>query len=222
MFDRFTDGARKVAARARRIAQKYMHEHIGTDHLLFGLLKDRNSLGCKIIIRSGKLSLDELEKNIESRFVKGPLVVIGSLPFTPRLKAVFQSALDVSLELGQEYIGTQHLLFGLVYVSDGTAGEVLRDSGIDCAGIKKLIINEQESVKSETVVTSPEPEVFHLRDFSDLRTGESFIIPDVMDEYDIHAVYVKCVPCPPANAIRMSKFQLVAIPHDKKVLRIQP
>ncbi|HEY7515471.1 MAG TPA: Clp protease N-terminal domain-containing protein, partial [Vicinamibacteria bacterium] len=114
MFDRFTDRARKVVGWSRQEAQRFQHDYIGTEHILLGLIREGGGVAADVL---RNLSVDPLRvrEEVEKRMKAGTAsVTMGQLPFTPRAKRVLELSLEEARDLGHNYIGTEHLLLGLI------------------------------------------------------------------------------------------------------------
>ncbi len=129
MFERFTDRARKVILLANQEAQRLNHEYIGTEHVLLGLIKEGSGIGASVL-KSRNLVLAKVRSEVEKLVESGPeMVIIGKLPHTPRTKEVIEHAITEARNLNHRYIGTEHLLLGLLRVEEGVASQVLRNLG---------------------------------------------------------------------------------------------
>jgi ATP-dependent Clp protease ATP-binding subunit ClpC len=130
MFDRFTDRARKVMQLARSEAMRFNHEYIGTEHILLGLIQEGSGVAANVLKNLG-LDLAKIRHEVEKTVQTGQSgAVIGQLPFTPRAKKVLEFAVDEATALGHNYIGTEHLLLGLLRESGGKAAQVLLNLGV--------------------------------------------------------------------------------------------
>ncbi|MDE1889983.1 MAG: ATP-dependent Clp protease ATP-binding subunit [Planctomycetota bacterium] len=140
MFDRFTDRARKVMALAREEARRFNHEYIGTEHILLGLVKEGSGVAANVLqnldIELKKIRL-EVEKIVQSG---SDLVSVGQLPFTPRVKKVLEYAMEEARALGHNYIGTEHLLLGLLREQEGVAAQVLLNLGVKLEDVREEVI----------------------------------------------------------------------------------
>ncbi|MEK6621392.1 MAG: Clp protease N-terminal domain-containing protein, partial [Planctomycetota bacterium] len=140
MFDRFTDRARKVMALAREEARRFNHEYIGTEHILLGLVKEGSGVAANVLqnldIEMKKIRL-EVEKIVQSG---SDLVSVGQLPFTPRVKKVLEYAMEEARALGHNYIGTEHLLLGLLREQEGVAAQVLLNLGVKLEDVREEVI----------------------------------------------------------------------------------
>jgi len=140
MFDRFTDRARKVMALAREEARRFNHEYIGTEHILLGLVKEGSGVAANVLqnldIELKKIRL-EVEKIVQSG---SDLVSVGQLPFTPRVKKVLEYAMEEARAFGHNYIGTEHLLLGLLREQEGVAAQVLLNLGVKLEDVREEVI----------------------------------------------------------------------------------
>ena len=140
MFDRFTERARKVIILAKEEAKRFNHDYIGTEHILLGLIKEGESVAAAVLQNLG-LSLDTIRLEIEKLVQFGPSTVVsGDIPFTPKAKKVIELALDEARRLGHNYIGTEHLLLGLIKEGEGVASHVLMNIGLDLNKVRAEVI----------------------------------------------------------------------------------
>ncbi|OCL27887.1 ATP-dependent Clp protease ATP-binding subunit ClpC [Orenia metallireducens] len=140
MFSRFTDRSRKVMALSQEEAKRFNHNYIGTEHLLLGLIKEGEGIAAKALKASG-FSLEQLRKKVEEMIGKGnEEVADNNLPFTPRTKKVLNLSLEEARRLGHNYIGTEHLLLGLLKEGEGIAARVLNEEGAEFNKIQSEII----------------------------------------------------------------------------------
>ncbi len=131
MRDRFTDRVRRVIYFARDEASRLQHDYIGTEHLLLGVVREGEGIAAKVL---NKLDLDfeQIQQAVESMVTKsGATLTIGEIPFTPRAKRVLELAIEEARLLGHNYVGTEHLLLGLIREGEGVAAQVLADRGVD-------------------------------------------------------------------------------------------
>ena len=140
-YDRFTDRARKVMAYARQEAQRFNHDYIGTEHILLGLIKEGSGVAANVLrnldVDIKKIRL-EVEKMVQS---SSDVVTKGQLPFTPRAKKVIEFSLDEARALGHNYIGTEHILLGLLRENDGVAAHVLMNLGLKLDDVREEVLN---------------------------------------------------------------------------------
>ena len=140
MFDRFTERARKVIILAKEEARRFNHDYIGTEHILLGLIKEGESVAAAVLQNLG-LSLESIRLEIEKLVQFGPSTVVsGDIPFTPKAKKVIELAMDEARRLGHNYIGTEHLLLGLIKEGEGVASHVLMNVGLDLNKVRTEII----------------------------------------------------------------------------------
>ncbi|MFA5168328.1 MAG: ATP-dependent Clp protease ATP-binding subunit [Candidatus Omnitrophota bacterium] len=140
MFDRFTERARKVIILAKEEAKRFNHDYIGTEHILLGLIKEGESVAAAVLQNLG-LSLDTIRLEVEKLVQFGPSTVVsGDIPFTPKAKKVIELAMDEARRLGHNYIGTEHLLLGLIKEGEGVASHVLMNVGLDLNKVRSEVI----------------------------------------------------------------------------------
>jgi len=140
MFNRFTERARKVVILAKEEAKKFNHDYIGTEHVLLGLIKEGEGVAAAVLQNLG-LSLDMIRLEVEKLVQAGPeTVVSGDIPFTPKAKKVIEMAMDEARRLGHNYIGTEHLLLGLIREGEGAASQVLLNLGLDLSRVRNEIM----------------------------------------------------------------------------------
>ncbi len=120
MFQRFTDRARTVVVLAQDEARRLDHNYIGTEHLLLGLIREGEGVAAKALESLG-ISLDSVRQQVEQIIGQGQQAPSGHIPFTPRAKKVLELSLRESQQLGHNYIGTEHILLGLIREGDGVA-----------------------------------------------------------------------------------------------------
>lgn len=141
MFEKFTDRGRKVIILAREEAEKHQNDYLGTEHLLLGILKDEEGLPVAILRKMG-LSIDEVKLEVERTLPSGSnILTFGEIPFTPRAKKVLELAVEEAKLLGHNYIGSEHLLLGLIREEEGIGGKILRSLGANLLGARQLTIN---------------------------------------------------------------------------------
>jgi hypothetical protein len=139
MFERFTDRARRVVPLAQEEARMLNHNYIGTEHILLGLLREGEGVAAKALESLG-ISLDAVRQQVEEIIGQGQQAPSGPIPFTPRAKKVLELSLREALQLGQNYIGTEHILLGLIREGDGVAAQVLIRLGADLNRVRQQII----------------------------------------------------------------------------------
>ncbi len=140
MFDRFTDRARKVMALAREEARRFNHEYIGTEHILLGLVKEGSGVAANVL-QNLDVELKKVRLEVEKIVQTGPdLISVGQLPFTPRVKKALEFSMEEARSLGHNYIGTEHLLLGLIREQEGVAAQVLLNFGLKLEDVREEII----------------------------------------------------------------------------------
>jgi hypothetical protein len=139
MFERFTDQARRVVVLAQEEARMLNHNYIGTEHILLGLIHEGCGVAAEALESLG-ISLDAVRQQVEEIIGQGQEVPSGHIPFTPRGKKVLELSLRESLQLGHNYIGTEHILLGLIREGDGVAGQVLVKLGADLNRVRQQVI----------------------------------------------------------------------------------
>src|SRR5216110_2145777 len=141
MFERFTDRARKVMALANQEAQRFNHEYIGTEHILLGLVKEGSGVGANVL-RNLDVDLRKVRLEVEKLVKAGPeMVTMGKLPQTPRAKKVIEYAIEEARNLNHNYVGTEHLLLGLLREHDGVAAQVLMNLGLKLEEVREEVLN---------------------------------------------------------------------------------
>lgn len=141
MFEKFTERGRKIIIYAREEAEKRQNDYLGTEHLLLALLREDDSLPVAILKKMG-LSIEDLSMEIERNLPSGTnILTFGDIPFTPRAKKVLELAVEEARLLGHNYIGSEHLLLGLIREEEGIAGKILRAFGANLLGGRQLTIN---------------------------------------------------------------------------------
>jgi len=141
MFERFTDRARKVMALANQEAQRFNHEYIGTEHILLGLVKEGSGVGATVL-KNLDVDIKKLRLEIEKHVKSGPdMVTMGKLPQTPRAKKVIEYAIEEARSLNHNYVGTEHILLGILRESEGIAAQVLMDIGLRLEEVRQEVLN---------------------------------------------------------------------------------
>ena len=138
VFERFTDRARRVVVLAQDEARMLNHDYIGTEHLLLGLIGEGEGVAARALESLG-ISLDALRQQVEQVIGRGQQAPSGHIPFTPRAKKVMELALREANDLGHSYIGTEHILLGLIREGDGVAAGVLTGLGADRARVRQQV-----------------------------------------------------------------------------------
>jgi ATP-dependent Clp protease ATP-binding subunit ClpA len=139
VFERFTDRARRVVVSAQEEARLLHHSYIGTEHLLLGLISEGEGIGAQALIQHG-VSLEAARARIREIIGEGSEPTSGHVPFTPRAKKVLELSLREAIGLGHNYIGTEHILLGLVREGEGVAAQVLTDLGLTLTELRPTIL----------------------------------------------------------------------------------
>ncbi len=140
MFNRFTERARKVIVYAKEEARRFNHDYIGTEHLLLGLIREGEGVAAAVLQKLG-LDLETIRIEVEKMVQPGPQTqVLGDIPFTPRSKKALELSAEEARSLGHNYIGTEHLLLGLVKEGEGMAYRVLLNLGLDLARLRNEVM----------------------------------------------------------------------------------
>ncbi len=141
MFERFTDRARKVMALANQEAQRFNHEYIGTEHILLGLVKEGSGVGATVL-KNLDVDIKKLRLEVEKQVKSGPdMVTMGKLPQTPRAKKVIEYAIEEARALNHNYVGTEHILLGLLRETEGIAAQVLMALGLKLEDVRQEVLN---------------------------------------------------------------------------------
>jgi ATP-dependent Clp protease ATP-binding subunit ClpC len=139
MFERFTDRARRVVVLAQEEARMLDHNYIGTEHVLLGLLHEGEGVAAKALDAMG-IGLNAVRQQVEEIIGRGQNTPSGHIPFTPRAKKVLELSLREALQFGHNYIGTEHILLGLIREGDGVAAQVLVRLGADLNRTRQQVI----------------------------------------------------------------------------------
>ena len=139
MFERFTDRARRVVVLAQEEARMLNHNYIGTEHILLGLIHEGEGVAAKALESLG-ISLEGVRQQVEEIIGQGQQAPSGHIPFTPRAKKVLELSLREALQLGHNYIGTEHILLGLIREGEGVAAQVLIKLGADLNRVRQQVL----------------------------------------------------------------------------------
>jgi ATP-dependent Clp protease ATP-binding subunit ClpC len=141
MFERFTDRARRVVVLAQEESRILNHNYIGTEHLLLGLIHEGEG-GAGTALAVLGISLEAVRQQVKEIVGQGQEALSGHIPFTPRAKKVLELSLRESLQLGHDYIGTEHILLGLLREGDGLAAQILVALGADLAAVREQVLRQ--------------------------------------------------------------------------------
>ena len=139
MFERFTDRARRVVVLAQEEAKQLNHNYIGTEHILLGLIREGDGIAAKALAELS-ISIDNVREQVQEIIGQGQTAPTGHIPFTPRAKKVLELSLREALQLGHNYIGTEHILLGLIREGEGVAAQVLVKLGADLTRVRQTVI----------------------------------------------------------------------------------
>jgi ATP-dependent Clp protease ATP-binding subunit ClpC len=141
LFERFTDTARRVVVYAKEGALLLDHDHIGTEHILLGLSHDDTDTAVQILEEAG-VDLPSARAAVEESVGRGAQAPVGEIMFTPRAKKVLELSLREALQLGHNYIGTEHILLGLLREGEGGGAQVLKRHGVELDEMRRRILTE--------------------------------------------------------------------------------
>jgi len=160
MFERFTQRARHVVVLAQEEARTLKHHHIGTEHVLLGLLGEPDGLGGQVLVTFG-LSLAQAREQVAEQVRPGKKAVDGHIPFTPRSKKVLEQALRAAMSLGHTYIGTEHVLLGLLRDPDGVGAQIIAERVGDLGLVRQAVLDglpAPEASPGPRWVRTPDPD----------------------------------------------------------------
>jgi len=156
MFERFTDRARRVVVLAQEEARMLSHNYIGTEHILLGLIHEGEGVAAKALESLG-ISLEAVRAQVEEIIGQGQQAPSGHIPFTPRAKKVLELSLREALQLGHNYIGTEHILLGLIREGEGVAAQVLVKLGADLNRVRQQVIQLLSGYQGKEAATAGAP-----------------------------------------------------------------
>ncbi|MDD5680182.1 MAG: ATP-dependent Clp protease ATP-binding subunit [Candidatus Omnitrophica bacterium] len=155
MFNRFTERARKVILLAKEEAKRFNHDYIGTEHILLGLVREGEGVAAAVLENLG-LSSEKIRTEVEKLVQTGPSTIIsGDIPFTPKAKKVMELAMDEAVSLGHNYVGTEHLLLGLLREGEGVASQVLINLGLDLNKVRNEVMRLLGSATPDFGIAPP-------------------------------------------------------------------
>jgi hypothetical protein len=153
MFERFTDRARRVVVLAQEEARMLSHDYIGTEHVLLGLIHEGEGVAAKALESLG-ITMEAVRQQVEEIVGRGHATLSGHIPFTPQAKKALQLALGEAMHLGHNYIGTEHILLGLIREGKGPAAQVLAGLGADRNRVRQQVIGLLHGHQGESAVAS--------------------------------------------------------------------
>ena len=173
VFDRFTDRARKVMGYARQASDRFHHDHIGTEHILLGLIEDRTSIAANVL-ENLDVDLDKLRAEAEKVAGRGDAGNMKQKPFSEHARRVLDCAMEEARGMGHKYVGTEHFLLGLLRVEDREAAKLLRGLGVEAEVVRKEVVkllSADPVVEEFTVPASEKPSAVrrYLLDYLDER-----------------------------------------------------
>ena len=141
MYERFTDRARKVMQLANQETQRFNHDYIGTEHILLGLVKEGSGVAANVL-KNLNIDLRKIRLEVEKLIQSGPdMVTMDRLPQTPRAKKVIIYSMEEARNLNHNYVGTEHILLGLLRVQEGVAAQVLVNLGLSLDGVREEVLS---------------------------------------------------------------------------------
>jgi len=169
MFKRFTERARRVIILAREEAERHHHEYLGTEHILLGMLKDGGGIAITVLQKVG-LGIDQIRLEVERHLPRNAnSLIVGEIPFTPKAKKVLEYAVEEARLMGHNYIGTEHLLLGLLKEKEGIAAKVLNNLGVRLVETREKILNLLQEPATKTKEKSKTPALDEFgRDLTEL------------------------------------------------------
>ncbi len=158
MFEKFTERGRKVIVYAREEAERLQNDYLGTEHILLGTLREEDGIPVAVLRKMG-IDIDQVRMEVERNLPSsGNTLTFGDIPFTPRAKKVLEYAVEEARLLGHNYIGSEHLLLGLIREEEGIGGKILRSFGVNLLGSRQLVINYLRRAATQvTAKKSPTP-----------------------------------------------------------------
>jgi ATP-dependent Clp protease ATP-binding subunit ClpC len=150
VFERFTDRSRKVIVLAQEEARMLGHNYIGTEHILLGLVHEGEGVAARALDSLG-ISLDSVRREVQEIIGVGETAATGHIPFTPRAKKVLELALREALQFGHNYIGTEHILLGMIRQGEGVAAEVLEQLGAELHRVRQVVVQLLSGYQAGTV-----------------------------------------------------------------------
>jgi len=149
MFEKFTERGRKVIVYAREEAERLQNDYLGTEHILLGTLREEDGIPVAVLRKMG-IDIDQIRVEVERNLPSGGnTLTFGDIPFTPRAKKVLEYAVEEARLLGHNYIGSEHLLLGLIREEEGIGGKILRSFGVNLLGSRQLVINYLRRVATQ-------------------------------------------------------------------------
>jgi ATP-dependent Clp protease ATP-binding subunit ClpA len=155
MYERFTGRARKVMDLANQEARSFYHEYVGTEHILLGLLKEGSGVAA-IVLKNLDIDLADIQRQVETIVEPCPdSVIVAKLPPTPRVKRVIEYAIDEARDLKHNYVGTEHLLLGLLHEDKGLGSQILGNIGLDLGWLREEVMNLLDPQRDPASISVP-------------------------------------------------------------------
>jgi len=189
-FDRFTERARRVLSLSQEEAQSFQHNYIGTEHLLLGLVREGGGVAARVLDNLG-VELDQVRTVVEQIIGRGDHIVLGEIGLTPRAKKVIELAVDEARRLNHHYIGTEHLLLGLVREGEGIAAGVLASLGVNLEKVRTQTIQVLSMSAASHVSWQADTDNIVLTDqeVSGSQDEDDFTPAPAMEESDLPGVF---------------------------------
>lgn len=153
-FDRFTEQARRVLSLAQEEAQRFKHNYIGTEHLLLGLIREKEGVAAQVFNNLG-VDLDQVRHAVKTIIGQGERIVLGEIGLTPRAKKVIELTIDEARRLHHHYVGTEHILLGLIREGEGIAAKVLENSGLQLERAREetlQVLRQRKQIQEEEMI----------------------------------------------------------------------
>ena len=153
-FDKFTQSARRTLSLAQEEAQRFKHNYIGTEHLLLGLIREKEGVAAQVFNNLG-VELDQVRYAVETIIGRGEHIILGEIGLTPRAKKVIELAVDEARRFNHHYIGTEHILLGLIREGQGIAAKVLENSGVQLERVREetlRVLSQRKQIQEEEMV----------------------------------------------------------------------
>jgi Clp amino terminal domain, pathogenicity island component len=228
MFERFTDRARRIVVLARQEARQLDHDQVGTEHVLLGLLREGEGVGVKALVALG-IDLQDVRQQVEGLIGHGSQAPSGRIPFTGPAKHVLELSLREALQFGHNYIGTEHILLGLIREEDGVAAQVLAGVGADAGKVRRqviLLLHGYSAAQSEQTL-APQTQARQAQSprqtISSALTGRSRRIDEIHQGIETIMVRLTAIEnalgissSPVPESVRELSRQIAAVRRDKE------
>ena len=156
MFEKFTDRARRVVVLAQEEARLLGHQYIGTEHLLLGLVHETDSVAGEALSSAG-VSLEAVRQRVLDVVGEGGGTPSGQIPFTPSAKIALEVALNLATRMGDDHVGTEHLVLSVLRQRDGVAAQIVADLGIDASTVEQHIVDARTEHRERVTLATPVP-----------------------------------------------------------------